>query len=121
MFIFSDLFEQKRDILKEGNSIIMNLIKNVSPDGTSSRINVRKITKINDLANSTIKSIEIQFLDMKKLDQIKQLISSPGETNVTIKIQNNKMAHFYKLNEKRKIDKKTISQLKNVGVTLKIQ
>ena len=99
----------------------MNLIKNVSPDGTSSRINVRKITKINDLANSTIKSIEIQFLDMKKLDQIKQLISSPGETNVTIKIQNNKMAHFYKLNEKRKIDKKTISQLKNVGVTLKIQ
>ncbi len=121
LFIFSDLFEQKRDILKEGNSIIMNLIKNVSPDGTSSRINVRKITKINDLANSTIKSIEIQFLDMKKLDQIKQLISSPGETNVTIKIQNNKMAHFYKLNEKRKIDKKTISQLKNVGVTLKIQ
>ncbi len=121
LFIFSDLFEQKRDILKEGNSIIMNLIKNVSPDGTSSRINVRTIAKINDLANNTIKSIEIQSLDMKKLDKIKQLISSPGETNVTIKIQNNEMAHLYKLNEKRKIDKNTISLLKNVGVTLKIQ
>ncbi len=121
LFIFSDLFEQKRDILKEGNSIVMNLIKNVSADGTLSRINVKTMAKINDFAYSTIKSIEIQSLDMKKLDQIKQLISSPGETNVTIKIHNNKVAHLYKLNEKRKIDQKIISQLKNVGVTLKIQ
>ena len=114
------MFEQKRDILKEGNSVFMNLIKNLSPDGTSSRINVRTITKINDLTNATIKSIEISSLDIKNLDNIKKLISFPGETNVTLKINNNNVAHEYKLNEKRKIDQKTIALLKNAGVTLKI-
>jgi len=120
LFIFSDLFEQKRDTLKEGNSIFMNLVKNVSPDGASTRINVRTITKINDLTNIPIKSIEIQSSSLNNLNQIKKLISLPGETNVFLKIYNNNKAHQYKLSEKRKIDQKTISQLKNAGVTLKI-
>ncbi len=120
LFVFSDLFEQKREILKEGNSIFMNLIKNTSPDGTSSRVNVRTITKINDLANSPIKSIEINSLTINNLNQIKKLIAAPGETDVTINILNNNVAHQYKLNDKRKIDQKTISELKNAGVTLKI-
>ena len=98
----------------------MNLIKNISTDGTSSRVNVRTITRISDLAKVPIKSIEIQSSNISNLDQIKELISSPGETNVTLKVHNNDIAHKYKLNEKRKIDQKTISQLRNVGVTLKI-
>ena len=120
LFIFSDLFEKKIEILKEGNSVFMNLIKNKSSDGTSYRINVRTITKINDLTNAPIKSIEIYSPNLKHLDQVKKLISLPGETNVTLKINNNNVAHLYKLSEKRKIDQKTILHLKNAGVTLKI-
>ncbi len=120
LFVFSDLFEQKREILKEGNSFFMNIVKNVSTDSSSSRINVRTITKINDLTSSPIKSIEIYSINMNNIDQIKELISLPGETNVTLKIQKDKTSHQYKLNEKRKIDQKIISQLKNAGVTLKI-
>ncbi len=120
LFIFSDLFEQKRDILKEGNSVFMNLIKNKSIDGTTSRINVRTITKINDLTNVPIKSIEINSFNLENLDQIKKLISIPGDTNVTLKIHQNKMSRLYKLSEKRKIDQNVIIKLKNAGVTLKI-
>ena len=120
LFVFSDLFNQKREILKEGNSVFMGLIKNISTDGSNSRINVRSITKINDLMNVPIKSIEIHSMNIKNLDQVKKLISSPGETNVILKILENKIAHEYKLVEKRKIDQKIISQLKNAGVTLKI-
>ena len=58
---------------------------------------------------------------MNNLDEIKNLISIPGDTDVTLLINNNKISHHYKLNKKRKIDRKTISQLKNAGVTLKIQ
>ena len=64
--------------------------------------------------------VEIYSINMNNIDQIKELISLPGETNVTLKIQKDKTAHQYKLNEKRKIDQKIISQLKNAGVTLKI-
>ena len=120
LFVFSDLFEKKREILKEGNSVFMNLFKNMSSDGTSFRISVRTITKINDLTNAPIKSIEIYSSNIKYLDQIKKLISLPGETDVTLKIHNNNIAHLYKLSEKRKIDKNTILHLKNTGVTLKI-
>ncbi len=121
LFIFSDLFEKKRNILLEGNSIIMNLAKNISHDGSSTRINVRTIAIIEDLLKSTIKSIEINTLNIKNLDQIRQIISIPGETLVTLKINDNNKALKYKLIEKRKIDQKIISELKNAGVTLKIK
>ena len=121
LFVFSDLFEQKRDILKEGNSVFMNLIKNYSSDGTSTRINIRSITKISDLTNIPIRSVEIYSSNVKNLNEIKNLISLPGDTDVTLLINDNKVYHHYKLNKKRKIDRETISQLKNAGVTLKIQ
>ena len=76
--------------------------------------------KISDLTNKPIKSIEINSSGISNLDQIKKIISLPGETKVTLNINNNNIAHQYKLNEKRKIDQKTILKLKNVGVTLKI-
>ncbi len=120
LFIFSDLFEQKREIIKEGNSLFLKVIKNVSSDGSNSRINVRSISKINEIFNAPIKSLEINSLDMKKILLIKDLISSPGDTNVILKINNENISHHYKLNEKRKINQKTIAQLKNAGVTLKI-
>ena len=70
--------------------------------------------------NSSIKSIEINSLNLDKLNQIKKLISLPGETDVTLKINNKKSVHHFKLNSKRKIDQKVISELKNAGVALKI-
>ena len=112
--------KKKRDILKEGNSVFLNLIKNTAADGSNSRINVRSIAKINDLMNLPVKSIEINSLNLNNLNQIKELISSPGETDVTLKINNKKTVHHFKLNSKRKIDQKVISELKNAGVALKI-
>ena len=56
---------------------------------------------------------------MKNLDQIKNLISLPGETNVTLKINNNKL-HNYKLSQKRKIDQNIILNLKKCRCYFKI-
>ena len=120
LFVFSDLFEKKREILKEGNSVFLGLIKNTTQDGNNFRINVRSISKITDLANFSIDSIEINNLNFKNLSQIKELISTPGETNVTLVVNNKTNIHHYKLSQKRKINQKIISQLKNVGVSFKI-
>ena len=120
LFIFSDLFEKKSDILKEGNSVFMNLIKNSSNDSSSIRINVRTITSISEITNIPIKAIEINSLYLINLNKIKDLISAPGETDVTLKINNNSKIQFYKLSKKRKIDQNIILKLKNTGVALKI-
>ena len=90
----------------------MNLIKNISPDGSSSRTNVRTITTIADLTNTLIKSIEINSLSIDNLSKIKKLISSPGDTNVIINISNENISHQYKLNEKEKLIKKQYLNLK---------
>ncbi len=121
LFVFSDIFEQKREILKEGNSVFISVTKNFTPDGNTVRINVRSISKINELSNVAIKSLEILTFDIKGLDQIKDIISNPGETDVTLKIKNNNISHHYRLNNKRNIDQKILTKLKNAGVTLKIQ
>ena len=63
---------------------------------------------------------EINSGDINKLNEIKELISLPGETDVTLNIKNHNIAHQFKLTKKRKIDQKIISKLKNVGVSLKI-
>ena len=120
LFLFSDIFEQNREILLEGNSFFLNVIKNVSSDGNTSRINVRSISRIKDLVNNKIKLIEINSNSVDNLIKIKELISIPGETDVILNISENQIKHHYKLNEKRKIDQKVISQLKIVGVSLKI-
>ena len=120
LFVFSDLFEQKREILKEGVSVFLNLVKNVSSEGNTFRINVKSLSKINEIMNIPINSIEIKSKDLNDLSKIKDLISIPGKTNVILKIDNKSNVQLYKLNQKRKIDQKVVNDLKNVGVTLKI-
>ena len=98
----------------------LSLIKNTTQDGVHFRINVRSISKITDLANLPIDSIEINTLNYKNLGQIKELISLPGETKVTLVVNNKSITHHYKLTQKRKINQKIISDLKTVGVAFKI-
>ena len=120
LFIFSDLFEQKRDIMKEGVSFFLNVHKNITSDGSSTRINIRTISKIEDLQDKPIKFIEINTKDINKLLKIKEIISNHGETNVTLNINSDKLIRKYKLDQKRKINQKIITLLKNEGVSLKI-
>ena len=54
LFIFSDVLELNREILKEGSSLILTLTKNISSDeDKTKRINVRKIASLKDLFNSS--------------------------------------------------------------------
>ena len=98
----------------------MNLIKNSSNDSSSIRINVRTITSISEITNIPIKAIEINASNFINLNKIKKLISAPGESYGTVKINNNSKIQFYKLSKKRKIDQNIILKLKNTGVALKI-
>ena len=64
LFIFSDVLELNREILKEGSSLILTLFKNISNDENRlTRINVQKIASLKDLFNSPINevSFEIKF------------------------------------------------------------
>ena len=58
LFIFSDIFENNRDLLKEGNSIMITLIKNfVDESKSQKKINVKKIVSLKHVLDKPIDKI----------------------------------------------------------------
>ncbi len=121
LFIFSDLLETNRDVLKEGSSFILTLNKTISSDeDQTKRINVRKIASLKDLFNGSIKEITINLKSKEQLEDIKNFLDEKGETLVNINIIDNSVIHKFKLNSLRNIDRKSINILRNKEISLNI-
>ena len=55
LFIFSDILELNREILREGRSLVITIIKSISNDENRfKRVNVQKITSLIDILNNPI-------------------------------------------------------------------
>ena len=114
LFIFSDLLELNRDILIEGNSLILTLKKNITDDENRfKRINVTKITSIKDLFNKPISNVKFILNDFDKLEKISNILQEQGNTNINIQIKDENHKLIFNLKKKRKIDKNSLSALKN--------
>ncbi len=113
LFIFSDIFEVNRDILVEGNSLMITLMKNYSDENrTQKKINVKKIISLKEVLNKPINELEIQFNDIKELNKISTLSKINGKTKITINIKDKTQTFKFVLNENRKIDRNLIKSLK---------
>ena len=121
LFIFSDVLELNREILNEGNSLILTINKNTSEEvNRFKKINVRKIASLKNLFDKPISNIEIFVKDKKSIDKIKKILSKTGNTEVKIKIQNEKNKYIFNLKNKRYVDRKNINLLKNQGISTNI-
>ncbi len=121
LFIFSELLELNRDILKEGTSMILTLIKTISSDDDKTkRINIRKIASLKDLFNSTIKEITLNLSSKDQLKEIQDFLGKTGETVVNINFTDEDYSHTYKLKSLRNIDRKSINLLRNKQIDLYI-
>ncbi len=121
LFLFSDVLEANRDILIEGNSIILTLTKNnLEDDNRFKRINVRKVASLKNLYEKPINNIEILIKNEKYLNQVQKLLEKKGQTQVIIKIldQDNKLV--FNLKNKRLVDRKNLNLLKNQGISTNI-
>ncbi len=121
LFLFSDVLDANRDILIEGNSIILTLTKNnLEDDNRFKRINVRKVASLKKLYEKPINNIEILIKNEKYLNQVQKLLEKKGQTQVIIKIldQDNKLV--FNLKNKRLVDRKNLNLLKNLGISANI-
>ena len=117
LFIFSDILEQNRNILIEGNSLILTLNKNVTEDSNRfKRINVRKISSLKDLFNKPVSEIEFCAQNSDQLMEISSLIKNEGSTGVKIIFQDEKNKFIFRLKNKRLVDRKSINMLKNQDI-----
>ena len=121
LFIFSDILESNREILIEGNSVIITLVKNVSNDENRfKRINVQKIASLKDLLNKPISKIVFNINNINQINDISKLIKKDGFTEVNFKIKDEDNNLVFKLKNKRLVDRKSINLLKNQDISTTI-
>jgi DNA polymerase III subunit alpha len=118
LFIFSDILELNREILTEGNSLIITLLKTISNDENKfKRINIKKIALLKDLFNKPVNEIEFNLKSIKDIDKLSTVISEDGTTEVKINIIDKNNNISFKLKNKRLIDRKAINVLRNNDIS----
>ena len=121
LFIFSDLLEINRDIIKEGNSVMLSLKKNTIDDlNRFKRINVLKIVSMNNLLDQPIKNIEFSINNLSQLKKIREILEDKGNSNVKIMFHNSDQKFIFNLKNKRKISRKSLINLKNDNILTNI-
>ena len=118
LFIFSDTLQLNREILKEGSSLILTLIKSTS-DGENRfrRINVQKIASLKDLLNKPIEEVTFNLKSLQELSEISKFLPKLGDTLIKIKLSDEKNNFDFQLKKKRNIDRKTINLIRNKEIS----
>ena len=113
LFLFSEILVSNREKLKEAESFVLTLQKDrISGDETKKRINVKKILSLDEVINKPYSKVFIELKDNYDLNEIKNLLSVRGETEINLIVKDkNKEAH-YSLQENRKFDFNHLKALK---------
>src|SRR5210317_1273480 len=113
LFIFSDTLELNREILKEGSSLILTLVKSISSDENRfKRINVQKIGSLMDLFNSPINEVSFDVNSNENLDIISKSLAEDGKTEVHLNIPIDDKTLKFKLKNTRNLDRKSLNLLR---------
>ena len=113
LFIFSDVLESNREILKEGISLLLTLAKSISNDENRfKRVNVQKIGSLMDLFNSPIKEVFFDVNSDENLDTISKILVEDGKTEVNFNMAINDKTLKFKLKKTRNLDRKSLNLLR---------
>ncbi len=118
LFIFSDILEMNREILIEGSSLILTLVKSSSnEENRFKRINVQKIVSLKDLINKPIEEVTFDLKSLKELEEISKFLSNNGNTSIKIKFSDKDNYFDFQLKNKRNIDRKALNVLRNMEIS----
>ena len=113
LFIFSDILELNREILKEGSSLLLTLVKNISNDENRfKRVNVQKIGSLIDLFNSPIKEVYFDVNNDENLETISKILNEDGKTEINFNLKVNDKNLKFKLKKTRNLDRKSLNLLR---------
>ena len=113
-FLIEDYGSSKEVVSQRNFKQIFTLKKNIINDENRfKRINVTKITSISDLFNKSISNVEFTLNDFDKLEKISNILEEQGNTNINIQVKDKNYKLIFNLKKKRKIDKNSLSALKN--------
>ena len=118
LFIFSDVLELNREILKEGSSLILTLFKNISYDENRlTRINVKKIASLKELFNKPINEVSLDLKSKDQIQKISQFLKDDGKTIVNINLITEDNILKIRLKNTRKFERKSLNLLRNQEIS----
>ncbi len=118
LFIFSEILIKNREILKEGESFVLTLFKDTK--GDQRRVNVKKITALDNLINENYKKVSIEIDEKLDLKDLKKLLDKKGSTEIQIILRQKDTKFTFKLENPRKFDLKLFNDVKNKEYVRKI-
>jgi DNA polymerase-3 subunit alpha len=112
LFLFSEILEKNRDHLKEGNSFLLTILKDKeNQDNRFRRINVRKISKLQDLTKQHYSNVHIEIDKSNNLNELYKVINQKGNSLIKISVKEGEKNYLFELKEKRKFDHEILNIL----------
>ena len=118
LFLFSDILENNRHILKEGNSVLLKLNKSINNESNQKRINIKNIISMSEILKRPINSISFILNNYSELEKITKYLEREGKTKVSIKYKLEDRIVTFDLKNKRDISQKSINLLKKDKISI---
>ena len=121
MFLFAEILVKNREKLIESESFILNLQKDKTQiENLKKRINVRKIQSLDNLIDKPYSKVTIELKENFKINEIKEILSTYGDTEINLVISNQNKKANYSLQKNRKFDLNHFKALKSKEYVTKI-
>ena len=120
LFLFSEILIKNRLKLKESESFVITLQKEINLSENKKRINVRKILSLEEIINKPFSKVIIELEENYSLDEIKKILSVSGDTEINFVIKSSNKKAIFSLKNNRKFDLKHLKALKTKEYVSKI-
>ena len=121
LFLFSETLIKNRDLLKEAESFILTLQKEkLTNDNNKKRVNIKKISPISNVLKEPYSKVTIELKENFKINDIKEILSKEGNTEVNLIINKKNQKAYYSLKNNRKFDLNHLKHLKTKEYVVKI-
>ncbi len=121
LFLFAETLVTNRDKLIESESFVLTLQKDkITGIDAKKRVNVKKILNLEEVIGKPYSRVIIKLKDDYNLKEIKQLLSSKGDTKINLIVKDKNKEATYSLQENRKFDLNHLKALKAMKYIEKI-
>ena len=121
LFLFSEILINNRDKIKESKSFILTLQKDkISGETIKKRVNVKRVLSLEELIKKPYSKVTIELKENYKLDEIKEILSESGETEINLVIKKENRKANYLLQNNRQFDLNHLKALKAKDYVAKI-
>ena len=122
LFIFSELLEQHRNDLIEGQSFLLTVVRDKKNlENRFKRISVRKLVNFKNLIQKTYNEVYIEIDKSDNLQKLSDTINEKGTSKIQISINETNKKYLFELKNRRRFNYETLKTLNKEHYITKIK